>query len=192
MFCAVLCCCVSLCHVSGVEQCVQLKRTNGGLCNMYGLFCWTSGASDNPTWVNFGKPNWQWSSSRVYFQNVTVCTGNTLTLCSQMWTCCPYARGRFERTYGFCQRVSQTTHHHAPPQPQPQRQTTTTTTRNESHNQATWIFSRFNTGKLTRFRQSKDWHIALYSFSVLCCMAFFSFFRWFVWLLLFTTKTLAC
>ena len=47
--CAVLCCCVwlhvvvlfvcvrlcaSLCHVSGVEQCIQVKRTNGGLGNV--------------------------------------------------------------------------------------------------------------------------------------------------------------
>ena len=46
MLCAVLLCvavcrcvvcaclCVSLCHVSGVEQCVQVKRINGGLGNV--------------------------------------------------------------------------------------------------------------------------------------------------------------
>ena len=32
--CVCACLCVSLCHVSGVEQCVQVKRINGGLGNV--------------------------------------------------------------------------------------------------------------------------------------------------------------
>ena len=55
VFCAVLCCavlcccvssccvcaclCVSLCHVSGVEQCVQVKRINGRLGNVLFSTC---------------------------------------------------------------------------------------------------------------------------------------------------------
>ena len=33
-WCVCACLCVSLCHVSGVEQCVQVKRINGGLGNV--------------------------------------------------------------------------------------------------------------------------------------------------------------
>ena len=34
VLCVCACLCVSLCHVSGVEQCVQVKRINGGFGNV--------------------------------------------------------------------------------------------------------------------------------------------------------------
>ena len=60
----VVCLSVSLCHVSGVEQCVHVKRINGkdSANVLFSTYFQTSllnlsGASDNLLWANFGKQN---------------------------------------------------------------------------------------------------------------------------------------
>ena len=41
VLCVCACLCVSLCHMSGVEQCVQVKRINGGLGNVFSTYSQT-------------------------------------------------------------------------------------------------------------------------------------------------------
>ena len=162
----VLCVCVSLCHVSGVEQCVQVMRRISGIGNVPSktysfveplghviplrgqiLVCRTDDDPPRPPLpcVHPKRP-------RVYRQHVHIC--------KHMWSCCQYTRGRLGGTHGVFQRVTPHTTPH-----------TTTTTATATHNndndndtqrqrqrrrQPTCSFIRLNREKPTRCRHSKD------------------------------------
>ena len=216
--CVVVCCCMWLCFVCAC-LCVLLNSVfmwreqmedSTTFCSrpvlklktvdIHGFLCLTSGASDNPTWANFGKQNWRWhpppSSHRVYVQSAPMCTGTNTHMCVDMWTCCWYTRERCGCTHWVFQRVNpHTTPHHTVHTPQPTT-TDSHTQQRQPHttNQPTNLqLHSTQHGKNHQVQTQKgltDRSFLIYLIVLHC--RFPQLWKWFVRLIPFTTETSAC